>query len=252
MAVLTKAEIERYSRQLVLKEIGGAGQQALNRAKVLIIGAGGLGGPVGLYLAAAGVGTIGLVDHDNVEASNLHRQIQFTQDDIGRAKVEAMAAHLHALNPHIVVKPYKQFLDADTVNEVMAEYDLVLDGTDEYTTRFVINAASLATQTPLISGAVGRFDGQVALFSADGVGPCYRCLVPEIPPDAQTCEQVGIVGALAGIVGSVMTLEAIKWITGAGDTLASRLWIYDGLSTESRTLNLPRDPACPVCSKAQE
>ena len=247
--VMTPDDLKRYARHLVLKEIGGPGQHALLSSKVVIIGAGGLGGPVGLYLAAAGVGHITLIDDDIVDASNLQRQVQFVHTDIGMSKSIIMADTLKDLNPDIEVKAANERLTAENAADLLAGYDLIIDGTDSFETRFLINDMSLTLETPLVSGALGRFDGQVSVFKPGGDTPCYRCLVPHIPPNAETCSQVGVVGALAGIVGSMMALEVIKYITGAGETLAGRLWVFDGLSAESRTVRLSKDPKCPACSQ---
>jgi molybdopterin/thiamine biosynthesis adenylyltransferase len=234
------AEIERYARHLVLREVGGPGQQRLKAARVLIVGAGGLGAPAALYLAAAGVGALTLCDPDTVDASNLQRQVIYAGADVGRAKVEAAAARLIALNPHIRIEPANRAFHPGLVND----HDLVLDGTDDFGVRFAVNAACVAAGVPLVSGAIGRWTGQVGVF---GRAPCYRCLVPEIPPDAETCVAVGVVGALAGVVGSMMALEAIKLITGAGEPLQGRLLIYDGLAGETRTVRVAADPECPTC-----
>ena len=237
-------EVERYARHLVLREIGGQGQQKLKAAKVLVVGAGGLGGPAALYLAAAGVGTLGLVDADHVSLSNLQRQILFSTPDVGESKTDRGAQHLAALNPEVQLVSHPFALTADNAEALIGQYDLVLDGVDDFGVRYLINAACLATGKTLVSGAIGRWTGQVAVFHGQ---PCYRCLVPEIPPGAETCSAVGVVGALAGIIGSMMALEAIKEITGAGETLASRLFVYDGLSAEARTVRLSADPDCPAC-----
>ncbi len=237
-------EVERYARHLVLREIGGQGQQRLKAAKVLVVGAGGLGGPATLYLAAAGVGTLGLVDADHVSLSNLQRQILFSTQDVGSSKTDRGVQHLAALNPEIGLVSHPFALTADNAEALIGQYDLVLDGVDDFAVRYLINAACLATGKTLVSGAIGRWTGQVAVFHGQ---PCYRCLVPEIPPGAETCSAVGVVGALAGIIGSMMALEAIKQITGAGETLASRLFVYDGLSAEARTVRLSADPDCPAC-----
>ncbi len=237
-------EVERYARHLVLREIGGQGQQKLKAAKVLVVGAGGLGGPATLYLAAAGVGTLGLVDADHVSLSNLQRQILFSTQDVGSSKTDRGVQHLAALNPEIGLVSHPFALTADNAEALIGQYDLVLDGVDDFAVRYLINAACLATGKTLVSGAIGRWTGQVAVFHGQ---PCYRCLVPEIPPGAETCSAVGVVGALAGIIGSMMALEAIKQITGAGETLASRLFVYDGLSAEARTVRLSADPDCPAC-----
>lgn len=238
-------QIERYARHLVLKEIGGSGQNALLTARIAIVGAGGLGGPAALYLAAAGIGQITLIDDDTVSLSNLQRQIQFETKDVGQRKVDVLAQRLQTLNPDTAVRPRHVRLTEETAQPLLCDHDLILDGTDSFATRFMVNDAALALNTPLISGAVGRFNAQVGLFGRPG--PCYRCLVPDLPPQEERCAEVGVVGALTGIVGSVMAMEAIKHITAAGDTLSGRLWIYDGLTAESRTVTLPRDPDCPVC-----
>ncbi len=238
-------EIERYARHLVLAEVGGPGQQRLAAARVLIVGVGGVGGPAALYLAAAGVGTIGLVDADTVGLSNLQRQIQFTTDDIGKGKVAVAADRLTALNPHVRVEPHPVALTPRNAHGLIAAHDLVIDGTDDFETRFTVNAACVAAGVPLVSGALGRWSGQVGVFAGR---PCYRCLVPETPPEAETCARVGVVGALAGIVGAMTALEAIKIITGAGEALTGRLLLYDGLSATARTVRITADPACPVCS----
>lgn len=244
-------EIERYARHLVLKEIGGPGQQRLKAASVVIVGAGGLGGPAALYLAAAGIGTITLIDHDAISLDNLQRQIQFTTRDVGRSKAEIAGAALSKLNPLINIRTIPAELTAGNARAVLAGADIVLDGCDNFETRFIVNRACHELGIPLVSGALGRWTGQVGVFASGCASashaPCYQCFVPSIPPEAETCERVGVVGALTGIVGSMMALEAIKWITGAGDPLVGRLWIHDGLSEESRTLKLPQDPACPVC-----
>jgi molybdopterin/thiamine biosynthesis adenylyltransferase len=240
----TEAEVARYARHLVLREVGGPGQQALARASVAIVGAGGLGAPAALYLAAAGVGRLRLIDPDAVDLSNLQRQVLFATADVGEAKVEAAVRRLAALNPHVAVEPAKERLDAANARDLLAGCDLVLDGTDDFATRFAVNDACLAHGVPLVSGAIGRWTGQVGVF---GGRPCYRCLVPEIPPDAETCVGVGVVGALAGVIGSLMALEAIKLITGAGEPLTGRLLIYDALSAETRTVRLTADPECPAC-----
>lgn len=240
-------EVERYARHLVLREIGGPGQQKLKAARVLMIGAGGLGAPASLYLAAAGVGRLGLVDPDHVSLSNLQRQVIFATADLDAPKVVAAAAHLGALNPHVVVDPHPVAITAQNARSLVAGYDLVLDGTDDFATRFVVNDACLAEGKPLVSGAIGRWTGQVGVFCRPG-GPCYRCLTPEIPPDAETCQRVGVMGALAGVIGSMMALEAIKVITGLEPSLTGRLLIYDALAAEARTVKLHKDPACPACA----
>lgn len=244
---MTPTQIERYARHLVLKEIGGPGQAALLDAKVAIVGAGGLGGPVGLYLAAAGVGHITIIDDDDVDLSNLQRQIQFSEDDINSPKAHSLSKRLSALNQDVFIRPVGQKLTVENAVELLQGHDLILDGVDDFETRFATNAASLSLGIPLISGALGRFNGQISLFNATPDAPCYRCLVPDIPPDVETCSQVGIIGALAGIIGAQMAMEAVKFVTKAGQNLSGRLYLYDGLKSESRTLALRKDPACPAC-----
>ncbi|PHS27262.1 MAG: molybdopterin biosynthesis protein MoeB [Robiginitomaculum sp.] len=245
---MTPDYVERYARHLVLKDIGGPGQNKLRDAKVLIIGAGGLGAPAALYLAAAGIGTLGLMDDDRVSLSNLQRQVLFTSDDVGRPKTQAAASRLRALNPDTDFALHQGRFD-ESQKGILTGYDLVLDGTDNFTARFAINAACHRLGKPLVSGAAIGFEGQLACFhSHKGQTPCYRCLVPTMPHEGDTCESIGVIGALTGIIGSMMALEAIKIITGAGDPLYGRLMIFDGLAGSGRTLGLPKDPACPVCS----
>ncbi len=255
---LTPEQRERYARHILLKEIGGPGQQRLKAASVAIVGMGGLGAPAALYLAAAGVGRLVLIDDDEVALSNLQRQILYRSDELGTAKVMLASAALTALNPHIEIETRAERLTETNARDLLAGADLVLDGTDSFATRFAINQACHDLGLTLISGAVGRWDGQVATFKSGSTKhlpaeqrlPCYRCLVPEIPPNAETCAEVGIVGALTGVIGSLMALEAIKEIAGAGEGLAGRLLLYDGLAATSRIVRLPRDPACTTCGKS--
>ena len=237
-------EIERYARHLVLSEVGGPGQQRLKAARIGIVGMGGVGGPAALYLAAAGVGTLRLIDDDAVGLSNLQRQISFATADVGRAKVEAGAEALTAINPHVDIEPAAERLTGDNALRLIGGCDVVIDGTDDFAARFAVNAACVAAGVPLVSGALGRWNGQVGVFTGR---PCYRCLTPEAPPDAETCARVGVIGALAGVVGSMAALEAIKLITRAGEPLTGRLLIYDGLTGAARTVTVAADPACPVC-----
>lgn len=258
MSALSPDERERYARHILLKEIGGPGQQRLRQANIAIVGVGGLGAPAALYLAAAGVGRLRLIDHDTVAVSNLQRQIVFRRPDVGESKAERARDVLATLNEHVDIEASAHRLTPENADFLLNGADIVLDGTDDFATRFAVNAACHALGVTLVSGAVGRWDGQVAAFKSGLTKrlppeqrlPCYRCLVPEIPPNAETCAQVGIVGALTGIIGSMMALEAIKEIAQAGESLAGRLLIYDGLSATSRTLALPRDPACEVCGGA--
>ena len=244
---LTQDEITRYARHLVLKEIGGPGQNALKAARVLIVGAGGLGAPAALYLAAAGIGTLTLMDDDTVALSNLQRQVLFGTADVGQAKAEAAARALGRRNPHVRLEPLARRFD-DRCTMLVQGQDLVLDATDNFASRFALNAACHEAGVPLVSGAAIGFDGQLAAFdSQGGKTACYRCLVPETAQEGETCESVGVIGALTGIIGAMMALEAIKIITGAGTPLYGRLLVFDGLAGTCRTLDLPRDPACPVC-----
>ncbi len=238
-------EIERYARHLVLAEVGGPGQQRLKAARVGLVGLGGVGAPAALYLAAAGVGTLRLIDDDVVALSNLQRQIAFDAADIGRPKVEAGADALAALNPHVRIEAVAERLTEANAGRLIEDCDVVLDGTDDFATRFAVNAACVAARVPLVSGALGRWSGQVGVFAGR---PCYQCLVPAAPPDAATCARVGVIGALAGVVGSMAALEAIKLITGAGRPLTGRLLIYDGLAGTARTVTVAADPGCPVCA----
>ena len=240
-------DIERFARHIVLREIGGPGQQALGKAHAVLIGAGGLGAPAALYLAAAGIGRLTLIDPDTVSLDNLQRQILFRTEDVGAPKAETGAKALAALNPGTAVTAVTAALDDSNAKALIEGADLVLDGCDNFETRFAVNAACRALGVPLISGAVGRWDGQVALFNASPDAPCYRCWVPEVPPDAETCARVGIVGALTGVIGSLMALEAIKHICEAGETLDGRIYLLDALGLDSRTVKLAKDPACPVC-----
>jgi molybdopterin/thiamine biosynthesis adenylyltransferase len=244
--MLTADERERYARHILLKEIGGPGQQRLKTASVAIVGAGGLGAPAALYLAAAGVGRLRLIDDDAVSLDNLQRQIIFRDADVGASKVERAQAALAALNDNVSVEIERQRLTEANAAYLLQGADIILDGTDDFETRFAVNSAARALGAPLVSGAVGRWDGQVAVFGRGG--PCYRCFVPETPPDAETCARVGVVGALTGVIGSMMALEAIKLITEAGEPLIGRVMLFDGLKGEARTVALKRDPACPVCS----
>lgn len=243
--VFSEDEVERYARHLVLSEIGGPGQQALKKARVLIVGAGGVGAPAALYLAAAGVGALGLIDNDTVGLSNLQRQIIFSTDEAGQPKVQAGAARLTALNPHVAVETFAERLTPANAAARIGAFDIVLDGTDDFETRHCVNAACVAAGRPLVSGALGRWTGQVGVFAGR---PCYQCLVPDVPPDAETCSRVGVVGALAGVIGAMAALETIKLITGAGAPLTGRLMLYDGLAGTSRTVRVAADPDCPVCS----
>jgi molybdopterin/thiamine biosynthesis adenylyltransferase len=247
---MSDTEIERYARHLMLREVGGAGQQKMRKAKVLVIGAGGLGSPVLQYLAAAGVGTLGVIDDDIVSLSNLQRQVLFDENQLDMPKVFAAKTKLEALNPHITIRPYNRRLTAVAAQALFAEYDLVLDGTDNYKTRSLVNAACVATKTPLISGAISQWEGQVSLFDSANGTPCYACIFPEEPAVglAPSCAEAGVMGALPGVIGSIMAAEAIKYITGAGQMLAGEMLIYDALYGESRKIGLQKSAECSVCS----
>ena len=248
---LTQDEIKRYARHLVLKDIGGPGQQRLKAARVLLVGAGGLGAPAALYLAAAGIGTLTLMDDDAVSLSNLQRQVLFGSDDIGQPKTVVAAKALKRLNPHVTIKTCAERFSGDSA-ALVRDHDLVLDATDNFAARFAINAACHGAGVPLISGAAIGFDGQLASFDSRGrKTACYRCLVPGSAQDGETCESMGVIGALTGVIGAMMALEAVKIITGAGQPLFGRLMVFDGLGGRCRTLELPRDPACPVCGGDQ-
>ncbi len=245
---LSAADLERHKRHLLLKEIGGPGVQKLRAASVTLVGAGALGGPCALYLAAAGVGTITLIDDDRVERSNLQRQVQFGEADIGELKAERLAARIAAIDAGIrVIACPARFAGGDTLAG-----DLLVDATDNFPTRYALNAHAHATGRKLVSGAAQGWQGQVSVFASGAVAdaPCYHCLVPEAPPEAENCDTIGVVGAVTGMVGTRMALEAIKLVTGAGETLKGRLWILDGLSGRDRTVAIRRDPRCPVCGTA--
>ncbi len=242
--------LDRHARHILLKEIGGPGQKKLSEATALIIGMGGLGGPAALFLAAAGIKRLRLVDPDTVSLDNLQRQILFKTADVGRAKTDAASGALTALDPAIEIETIAASASSETLPALLDDVDLVLDGCDDFDTRFAVNAAAVTAGKPLISGAIGRWDGQLGVFAPSLVPntPCYQCWVPAPPPDAERCAEVGVVGALTGVLGSAMALEAIKLITGAGQPLIGRLMLYDGLSGTIRTVAVKKDPACPCCS----
>ena len=243
------AELERYARHIVLRELGGPGQKRLKQAKVLVVGAGGLGAPVLLYLAAGGVGTIGVIDDDVVENANLQRQVIHRDADIGMPKVFSAKAAMEAQNPNVVVQPYHRRLTDDIAAELFADYDLILDGTDNFDTRYLVNRAAVAAGKPLISGALSQWEGQLSVFDPGAGGPCYQCIFPEAPAPglAPSCAEAGVVAPLPGVVGSMMAIEAIKLITGAGEVLRAQMLIYDALYGESRRIALKRRGDCPVC-----
>ncbi|KMW57951.1 Sulfur carrier protein adenylyltransferase ThiF [Candidatus Rhodobacter oscarellae] len=244
------AELERYARHIMLREIGGPGQKRLKQAKVLVIGAGGLGSPACLYLAAAGVGTIGVIDDDAVESTNLQRQIAHTDARIGVPKVFSAESAMRDVNPFIEVRPYHRRLTEEIAAGLVAEYDLVLDGTDNFDTRYLANRACLAAGVPLISGALTQWEGQISVFGGDG--PCYRCVFPEAPAPglAPSCAEAGVLGPLTGVVGSMMAVEAVKLIAEAGEPLRGRMLIYDALYGEVRVIKLSKRADCPDCGEA--
>lgn len=242
-------ELDRYARHIMLREIGGTGQKRLKAARVLVVGAGGLGSPALLYLAAAGVGTIGVIDDDSVEGSNLQRQIIHADNRIGMPKVFSAQAAMEALNPFVTVRPYHRRLTAEIAPDLLADYDLVLDGTDNFDTRYLVNRAAVAAGKPLISGAITQWEGQVGLFHPAAGAPCYECVFPDRPALglAPSCAEAGVVSPLPGVVGSIMALEAVKWITGAGRGLAGQLLVWDGLWSETRLIRTARRPDCACC-----
>jgi len=246
---LSPAELARYSRQILLEQFGVAGQQKLAAARILVIGAGGLGSPAALYLAAAGVGTLGIADFDQVEEHNLQRQLLHDTPSIGTPKVDSAAARLAAVNPFVRVVPHAGGVTTDNAIALFSGYDVIVDGTDNFGARYLNNDAACLAGRPLVYGSVFKFDGQVAVFDPAHGGPCYRCLFPAPPPAGSVpgCGEAGVLGALCGVIGSLQALEAIKLITGIGETLRGRLLTYHALKQEFQVLTLPRDPGCAVC-----
>ena len=248
---LTEEQIQRYARHIVLQEVGGVGQEKLLASRVLVVGAGGLGSPLLMYLAAAGVGAIGLVDDDVVSLSNLQRQIAHHTADVGRFKVKSAADTASRLNPDARIVPHQARLEAGNVMELIAGYDLVADGSDNFATRFLLNDACFLARKTLVSAAVLRFDGQLSTFKAHEAGehPCYRCIFGEAPPSdlVPNCAAGGVLGALAGVMGTLQATEVVKELLGVGESLSGRLLIYDGLSAEFRKVRVRRDPECRLC-----
>lgn len=245
----SESELERYARHIVLREVGGSGQKKLKNAKVLVIGAGGLGAPALLYLAASGVGRIGVIDDDLVEGSNLQRQVIHSDERIGMAKVQSAVMAMRGLNPFIELRPYQRRLTEEIAAELFADYDVILDGTDNFATRYLSNKVAVAQGKPLISGALTQWEGQVTVFDAAKGTPCYRCIFPEAPAAglAPACAEAGVIAPLPGVVGSMMALEAVKVITGAGAALRGEMVIYDGLWSETRKIKLHPRADCPDC-----
>ncbi|GAA4597207.1 adenylyltransferase/sulfurtransferase MoeZ [Planotetraspora phitsanulokensis] len=249
-AELTVDEVRRYSRHLIIPDVGMAGQKRLKNAKVLCVGAGGLGSPALLYLAAAGVGTLGIVDFDIVDESNLQRQVIHGQSDVGRLKAESAAASVREVNPNVNVVIHNVALTTDNVMDIFSGYDLIVDGTDNFATRYMVNDAAVLLGKPYVWGSIYRFDGQASVFWSEH-GPCYRCLYPEPPPPGMvpSCAEGGVLGVLCASIGSIQVNEAIKLITGIGEPLVGRLMIYDALEMKYRDVKVRKDPECPLCGK---
>ncbi|MDB9703393.1 molybdopterin-synthase adenylyltransferase MoeB [Rhodospirillales bacterium] len=251
----TDDQVERYARHILLKEVGGIGQSKLLDARVLVVGAGGLGSPAILYLAAAGVGTIGVIDADTVDLSNLQRQVAHTTDRIGMSKVDSAVVAAKAINPDINIIPINARLNAENALDIISKYDIIADGSDNFKTRFLINDACYFAKKTLVSAAILRFDGQLGTYKAhvydeDGThGPCYRCIFREAPPPGQvaSCAEAGVLGALCGMMGSLQTTEILKEIMAIGDSMSGALLVVDGLATEFRKINVKSDPGCPLC-----
>jgi thiazole biosynthesis adenylyltransferase ThiF len=246
----TNEQLERYSRHIILQEVGVKGQKKLLNAKVLIIGAGGLGAPAALYLAAAGVGPIGIVDADEVDLSNLQRQVIHTTADLGKAKVKSAAETMQAINPDVTVNTYRMFVDSTNILDLVKEYDFVIDGTDNFPAKFLINDACVMAEVPFSHAGIIRFKGQLMTY-VPGEGPCYRCVFKDPPPkDAvPTCKQAGVIGAMGGVIGSLQAMEAVKYIIGKGDLLTGKLLTYDALKMEFHTIKLPKNKNCAVCGE---
>ncbi len=245
----SETELERYARHIVLRELGGPGQKRMRDAKVLVIGAGGLGAPVLQYLAGAGMGTIGVIDDDVVSNSNLQRQVIHRDKDIGMPKVFSAQAAMTAQNPYVEVRPYNRRLSEEIAEELIAEYDLVLDGCDNFETRHLVNRACVAAGVPLVSGALSQWEGQISVFDPERGAPCYACVFPNIPAEglAPSCAAAGVLGPLPGVVGAMMAVEAVKVISGAGTPLSGQMLLYDALEGETRRIAVRRDPGCAVC-----
>ncbi|GBC88445.1 putative adenylyltransferase/sulfurtransferase MoeZ [bacterium HR13] len=253
MFKFTEEQIKRYARHIILPEVGGKGQEKLLNSKVLVIGAGGLGSPSIFYLAAAGVGTIGIVDFDVVDFSNLQRQILHTTDRVGVPKVESARMTIERLNPDVKVITYNTMLNKHNIMDIIKDYDVVLDGTDNFPTRFLINDACFFAGKPLVSAAMLRFEGQISVFDFRNKeqSPCYRCLFPEPPPPGlvPSCQEAGILGSIGGIMGCIQATEAIKLLLGIGELLVGKLLVMDALSMDFRKVKLRKDPNCPLCSE---
>jgi molybdopterin/thiamine biosynthesis adenylyltransferase len=245
--IMTETQVRRYSRHLILPEVGGTGQRRLLRSKVLLVGAGGLGSPVALYLAAAGVGTLGIVDFDDVDLSNLQRQILHHGHDVGRPKVQSAVDSLSDINPDVKVVPYQEALSAGNVKQIFSDYDVIVNGSDNFPTRYLANDACVFLKKPLVDGSIFKFEGQATVF-LPGRG-CYRCLYPAPPPPGvvPSCAEAGVLGVICGVIASIQGVETIKLLLGLGEPLVGRLLFFDGLAMEFRQVTFRRDPACPVC-----
>ena len=250
MIEFTDEQIERYSRHIILPEVGGSGQQKMLEARVLLLGAGGLGSPAAYYLAAAGIGNLGIVDFDRVDLSNLQRQIIHSTERIGMLKTESAKKTIEALNPDVNISLYNERLDSSNIMNLIEGYDYIVDGSDNFPTRYLVNDACIMRNKTLIHGSIYRFEGQVTVFKP-GDGPCYRCLYPEPPPPGMVpnCQEGGVLGVLAGVIGNLQVVEVLKLVLGIGKTLVGKLIIYDALNTEFRNLRLRKDENCPICSE---
>ena len=246
----TEDQLQRYSRHIILPEVGGKGQKKLLNAKVFIVGAGGLGCPVGYYLAAAGIGTIGMIDNDSVELSNLQRQIAHNTERLGMLKIESAKKTFEALNPDVTVVGITERITKDNIKALIRDYDVVVDGSDNFPTRYLVNDACVMMKKPLVSGAILKFEGQVTTI-VPGEGHCYRCLFEEMPPAGlvPSCQEGGVIGAIPGVVGSLQAIEVFKLVLGKGDALKNILLIYDALKTTFRRVKVPKNPECPVCGE---
>ncbi len=250
MYPFSEDQIRRYSRHIIIPDVGGKGQKKLLSSSILLLGMGGLGSPAALYLAAAGIGTLGLVDFDTVELSNLQRQIIHTTDDIGRQKVDSARETIRAINPDVSVREHKQKLVAANVMEIISEYDVIVDGADNFPTRFLLNDACVRAGKPVVYGAVFRFEGQASVFDATR-GPCYRCLIHDMPPPGSvpSCQEAGVLGVLPGIIGLIQATEAIKLILDIGSPLIGRLMLFDAIDMDFQEMKMLKDPTCPACGE---
>lgn len=249
MLGFTDDQIYRYSRHIILPDVGGAGQKKLLKAKVLLVGAGGLGSPTAMYLAAAGVGTLGIVEFDTVDLSNLQRQLLHRTKDVGRPKIDSAEDTINALNPDVKVVKHQVVLDSTNVMDIIKDYDIVVNGTDNFPTRYLVNDACVFAGKPLVDGSIFMFEGQATVYDAKH-GPCYRCLFPTPPPPGEvpSCQEAGVLGVLPGIIGSIEAIETIKLILGKGEPLIGRLLLFDAMAMEFREMKVEKDPNCPVCS----